>query len=96
MITFSRAFQQYFEVTRNDVVGRPVYAMGQYPFHDPELRTLLETVLPQDNAFQDVVMSAELPQGGQRTLRLSGRRIIGEDDATPLILLVIDIINGSS
>ncbi len=91
VVSAGRAFYTEFGVTAEDTLGSRVYALGNNQFDIPALRDLLEKVLPQDNAFDDYTVSADFPGIGQRELHLSGRRIIAEKDATPLILLAIDM-----
>lgn len=52
----------------------------------PALRRLLEEILPNDDAFDDLSMDADFPGVGRRHMLLNGRRL----DHVQLILLAIE------
>jgi two-component system CheB/CheR fusion protein len=56
----------------------------------PELRKLLEGIVPGGAAFENFEVQCEFPGAGNRQLRLSGRRISGTDRRPAQILLAMD------
>ena len=46
VVTANRAFYLMFRMNRQDVQGRPVYAIGDGQWNIPELRLLLEAIAP--------------------------------------------------
>jgi PAS domain S-box-containing protein len=69
-------------------VGRPLYELGNRQWNIPELRRLLEEVLPTDQQFNDFKVEHEFEGIGRRTMLLNGRRL----DHVQLILLAVEDI----
>ncbi|HMG16270.1 MAG TPA: PAS domain S-box protein, partial [Saprospiraceae bacterium] len=55
----------------------------------PELRELLEKILPEKSVFFGFEMTHNFPNIGERTMLLNAREIVKEDNNEPLILLAI-------
>ena len=83
------AFYQDFRVLPQDTRGRLVYELGNGQWDIPELRRLLETILPNDSAFDDFEVSREFAGIGRRDMLLNARRLLGADSKTSLVVLVI-------
>jgi PAS domain S-box-containing protein len=81
----NRPFYEQFGVRPAETEGRPVYEVGDGQWDIPELRRLLEHVLPANNAFDDSVVEHEFPGLGPRVMLLNARRA----DRRQLILLSI-------
>lgn len=79
------AFYTHFQVNPADTIGRKVYELGNGQWNIPELRTLLEDVLPDSNVFNDHEVTHEFETIGRRVMLLNGRRL----DHVQLILLGI-------
>src|ERR1700719_2507716 len=47
----SRSYYLTFRVDRQDVLGRPLYALGDGQWHIPALRILLEKIIPERAAM---------------------------------------------
>jgi len=94
VISASRSFYQRFQVTPGDSVGRPLYELGNRQWDIPELRDLLETILPRDQSFEGYAVEPDFPALGRRKMRLNARRIVGKRSATPLILLAMEEVGG--
>jgi two-component sensor histidine kinase len=82
----SRSFYRAFRLTRAEAEGRPLYELGDGQWDVPALRRLLGDVLARDTAPADVEVTHGFATPGERTLRLSARRLAGLD----LILLAIE------
>ena len=82
------SFYEMFEVPRAETEGILVYELGNGQWDIPELRTLLEDVLPDNTVFNDYEMSHEFEHIGKRVMRLNGRRLDGQQR----ILLAIEDI----
>jgi two-component system CheB/CheR fusion protein len=90
VVSASRSFYQYFEVTTNDTIGWSIYELGNRQWDIPALHELLETLLPRDQSFDDYTVTHIFPVIGERTLLLNARRLVGQSGDTALILLAMD------
>lgn len=79
------SFYEQFHVQKSETEGRFIWELGNGQWDIPELRRLLETVLPDKNVFDDFMIEHNFETIGLRTMLLNGRRL----DHTNLILLAI-------
>jgi signal transduction histidine kinase len=86
--TANPAFYQLFQVHPADTLGQRIYDLGNGQWAIPELRILLEDILPHNTVFNDFEVSHTFSQLGPRTMLLNARRI----DHLQLILLAIEDI----
>ncbi len=86
----SRAFYQTFKVSRDETIGRPLYELGNGQWNIPELRLLLQEVVPKAHAVIDYELSHDFPGLGQRTMLLSARRLFHPDNNSANLLIVIE------
>ena len=78
-------FYEQFQVKPQATEGHLIYDLGNGQWDIPELHTLLEAILPDNNAFIDYEITHTFEQIGTRTMLMSGRRLNG----VQLILLTI-------
>jgi len=81
----NESFYRRFAATREGTEGRLIYELGNGQWDIPELRVLLEEILPMDNNFDDYEVEHEFESIGKRTMLLNGRRL----DHMNLVLLAI-------
>lgn len=84
--TANETFYRSFEVDPAQTEGRLVYELGNGQWDIPELRRLLQNVLPDNNAFDDFEIAHDFEGIGRRLMRLNARRV----DHIQLILLAIE------
>ncbi len=82
----NESFYDAFQVKPEDTVGRLVYHLGNEQWDLPELRELLEDILPNKQAFDDYVVEHDFEGVGALCVVLSGRRL----DNHQLILLTVE------
>ena len=82
----NESFYHHFGVDPEDTVGRLVYDLGNGQWDVPELRELLETILPHERAFNDYEVAHDFEGIGERVMLLNARRM----DDHQLILLAIE------
>jgi two-component system CheB/CheR fusion protein len=81
------AFYDAFEVNPEATLNQFVYSLGDGQWNKPDLRTLLEEVLPHDRNFFNHEVIYDFPGIGWKSFMLSGRYMVQEPDTAPLILL---------
>ncbi len=79
------AFYEHFQAHPKNTEGHLIYELGNNQWDIPELRTLLEDVLPDSNVFNDYEVTHEFEDIGERVMLLNARRL----DHVQLILLGI-------
>ncbi|MBA3938540.1 MAG: PAS domain-containing protein, partial [Planctomycetes bacterium] len=85
----NQAFLAAFGVGRTETIGRLVYDLGNGQWNIPELRRLLEDILPNNSTFDDFEVTHDFAKIGPMTMLLNARRLEGGDDNARLIVLVI-------
>jgi PAS domain S-box-containing protein len=88
----NRSFYEVFQVSPEEAADRPIYELGNRQWDIPELRELLERILPNGGQVQDFKVEHEFPMVGRRTALLNARRFRHPDDGTHLILIAIEDI----
>ncbi len=83
----NHSFYQAFEVTPEATVNQFVYSLGDGQWNKPDLRSLLEEVLPHDRDFLSHEVTYDFPGLGWKSFMLSGRYMVQDPEVVPLILL---------
>ena len=90
VVSANRSFYRFFKVSQEETVGSLVYDLGNGQWDIPELRRLLEHIIPESTAFEGFVMEHEFPSIGRRKMLLNARRMEQEDGEPGLILLAME------
>jgi two-component system CheB/CheR fusion protein len=85
----NQAFYHAFHLSPSEVEHHHFYKVGEGEWDIPELRRLLEEILPQNRTFQDFLVDHTFARVGRRILALNGRRLEQESGAPRLILLAM-------
>ncbi|MDQ2973222.1 MAG: PAS domain-containing sensor histidine kinase [bacterium] len=91
VVTANHAFYQMFKVPKIKTEGMLIYELGNNQWDAPQLRELLEKILPEHKKFNDFEVVHNFPELGHRTMLLNARQI----DSKQLILLAIEDITKS-
>ena len=94
IISVNEAYSQIFQVTKKEVENALIYEVGNRQWDIPEIRKLLDTILPANSQFQDFEIEQTFPIIGHRKMLLNARRIYQKDGATQMILLAIEDVTG--
>lgn len=92
VVTASRSFYEFFKVKPEETVGQFIYDLGDKQWDISKLRELLETILPQQIAFDNYEVEHDFVTIGRRTLLLNARQIEREVGKERTILLAIEDI----
>src|SRR5512135_1989583 len=88
----SRSFYEVFGVGPEATEGRLVYELGDGQWDIPQLRTLLEDIIPKDSSFRDFEVEHSFEGIGQRRMLLNGRKVHRPGNDSELILLSLEDI----
>ena len=87
----NRAFYQTFEVTAEETERRLIYELGNGQWDIPDLRVLLEDILPMSSVFNDYELEHEFPSIGRRIMLLNARQLRQGGHAELLVLAMEDV-----
>ena len=87
----NRAFYQTFEVTQEETEARLIYELGNGQWDIPDLRTLLEDILPMSSLFNDYEIEHEFPVIGRRIMLLNARQLRQGSHAELIVLAMEDV-----
>jgi PAS domain S-box-containing protein len=90
VVTVNRSFYEFFKVKPEETVGRPIYELGNKQWDIPELRELLEKIIPQQSSFANYEVEIDFDTIGRRILLLNARRIVRAIGKEGIILLAIE------
>ena len=90
--TANKAFYKTFKVNEQETEGVLVYDLGDRQWNIPELRTLLEEILPQKKQITDFEVTHNFSSIGERIILLNALEIRREKKEEKLILLSIEDI----
>ena len=90
--TANAAFYETFHIPEASVVNQSLFDINHGAWNGAVLRGLLNGVLAQATAFDDFRVSYDLPGRGNRTLSVNGRKLLGGESGTPMIVMSIEDI----
>jgi len=92
VVLANQSFYRMFQTTLREVEQQLLYHLCNGAWNIPDLRPLLEEILPRHRSFRDFIVDKPFPQVGRKKLALNGRRL-EQDVALPgRILLAMEEI----
>jgi PAS domain S-box-containing protein len=92
VVSASHSFLRFFKVSAEDTIGKLIYELGNNQWDIPELRTFLETILPEKTNFDNFEVKHIFSEIGERTMLLNARQIEQPKGKQKIILLAIEDI----
>jgi len=90
VVTANPSFYRTFNVKAAEIEGVLIYDLGNRQWDIPNLRKLLEDILPQNTNFHDFEVEHDFETIGRKIMHLNARRIYDQGNQTKLILLAIE------
>ena len=87
----NRAFYQTFHVSPEETEGRLIYELGNGQWDIPDLRTLLEDIVPKSSVFDDFELEHTFPAIGRRVMLLNARKLQAGHHGELLVLAMEDV-----
>jgi PAS domain S-box-containing protein len=87
----NRAFYQTFQVSLEETENRLIYELGNGQWDIPDLRTLLEDIVPKSSVFNDFELEHTFPIIGRRVMLLNARRLEAGHHGELLVLAMEDV-----
>lgn len=95
VIAANETFYRTFRVPIEETEKKLLYELGDGQWNIPDLRNLLEDILPKDTFFKGFQVSHVFPGIGQKRMLLNARRVYQNENNTkvtlePIIFLAIE------
>ena len=90
VLNANRSFYETFQVRREETERQSFFDIGNHQWNIPQLRTLLEEVLPRGSVVEDFQIDHDFEAIGRRTMRLNARRVLSATGLPTLVLLAIE------
>ncbi len=87
----NRAFYKTFHVSPGETEGRLIYELGNGQWDIPDLRTLLEDIVPKSSVFDDFELDHTFPVIGRRVMLLNARKLQAGNHRELLVLAIEDV-----
>src|SRR3954469_22875376 len=87
----NRAFYQTFHVSPEETESRLIYELGNGQWDIPDLRRLLEDIVPKSSVFDDFELDHTFPVIGRRVMLLNARRLQAGHHGELLVLAMEDV-----
>lgn len=91
--TANAAFHREFQINPKETIGQFVYQLANGQWDIPQLRELLQHVLPSNQRFEDFKMDVRFDKVGPKKMVLNARRIANHDQSPEMILVAIEVRN---
>ncbi len=92
VVAASRSFYLTFRVERQHTIGRLLFVLGDGQWDIPDLRRLLEKIVPEHGELDGYEVEHEFPVIGHRIMLLNARKVFYEGNNHETILLAIEDI----
>ncbi len=92
VVAANPSFYRTFQVTPQETEGRFLYDLGNRQWDIPQLRELLEKIIPERSVFEDFEVEHDFPHIGVKTMLLNARLLPGRGGRPDMILLAIEDI----
>ncbi len=87
----NRAFYRTFHVSSEETENRLIYELGNGQWNSPDLRLLLEAIVPRDAVFQDFELEHTFPVIGRRVMLLNARKLQAGHHGELMVLAMEDV-----
>src|SRR5271156_1352044 len=88
----NQSFLRTFRASKEETEGQLLYELGNGQWDIPELRRLLEDIIPQHTEFRDFEVTHDFPAIGRRTMLLNARKLSQPGVNSELFLLAMEDI----
>ena len=87
------SFYKTFKVNRNETKNKRIFELGNGQWDIPELRELLEKILPQDSSFHDFRIHHIFPNIGEKFMLINAKQLKDGSRDEKFIVVAIDDIS---
>ena len=88
VIVANDPFYTMFQIDQKETEGSSVYSLGNGQWDIPELRKLLENILPKNTFFKDYEITHEFPFIGHKSMIINARRIHANSESESIFPII--------
>jgi two-component system CheB/CheR fusion protein len=93
VVSVSQSFHRIFGTADANVVGQYLFKLQDGRWNIPDLRQLLERILPDRTTVEAFEVTSNLDESGPQHMILNARKVEGNTDGDDLILLAIEDVS---
>ena len=90
VLSANRSFFNFFQCASQDIEGEKIYEMDKKQWKLPELRKLLEEIIPERTSFERFVVEHDFPRIGKKRMLLNARLMNDYPEGRVRILLAME------
>ena len=90
VVSANKAFYETFQARPQETEGHLIYDLGKGQWNIPELRELLDNILPAHSTFRDFEVVREFARVGRKVMLLNAREVFDANAQARTILLAIE------
>jgi len=90
VVSANKAFYETFQANPEETEGHLIYDLGKGQWNIPELRELLDNILPTHSTFRDFEVVREFAHVGRKVMLLNAREVFDANAQARTILLAIE------
>ncbi len=91
VLSANKAFYSTFQVTPKETLNHVIYDLGNRQWDIPNLKGLLEEVLPKKKTIENFEVRHKFEKIGERVLQLNARKILNGGNSQLILLAIEDI-----
>jgi two-component system CheB/CheR fusion protein len=92
VVSANRSFYRTFDMKEENVEEASLFDLGEGGWDTPELRELLEEILPQETVLREYEVTQDFRDVGERRMMLNARELVrGGDDERLILLAFADV-----
>jgi len=92
IITANHSFYDMFKVTPEETIGNFIYELGNRQWNIPNLRVLLEEIIPRETVLNGYEVEHDFLNIGHKVILLNARQIFRKNIGSSIILLAMEDI----
>jgi two-component system, chemotaxis family, CheB/CheR fusion protein len=91
VVTANQRFYDTFQVIPSDTENIQIFDLGNKQWNIPQLRSLLEDLLPHNTLIEDFQVEHEFEHIGQKIMRLNARKLLLKNEEQLILLAIEDV-----
>ena len=90
IVSANKTFYDTFQVAENETAGRLIYTIGNRQWDIPQLRVLLEQILPETDQFYGFEVVHNFPGIGEKIMLINAHKLIQRTNLQEMIVVAIE------